>query len=87
MTATLTLVPVENLKETPEAISPMVDSASSSLRARTMPLFVPRGQLYYWTSRWQTGEATSLSEINGGLGRAFPDGSSAASWLLSDDED
>lgn len=54
---------------------------------RTLPSFLTRAQLYYWTSVWQAGEAEALGELEAGEGRVFPDGQAAVRWLLSEDED
>jgi hypothetical protein len=61
------------------------ESGKSAAR-RTAPLFVPRGQLYYWSNPWQTGENDALRDLAEGRFRTFPNGSAAAAWLLSDEE-
>jgi hypothetical protein len=61
------------------------DSMSTSLRER-IPFFVARQQLYYWTRDWQAGEADALRDLKEGRFRTFPDGSSAAQWLLRDED-
>jgi hypothetical protein len=82
MNDTLTLPVLENVSRSTERVA----ATRASTRGRP-PLFVPRGQLYYWTHEWQDGEAEALREIADGQARRFPNGSSAAEWLLSDDED
>lgn len=62
------------------------ESASPQTHRR-VPLFVPRGQLYYWSNVWQAGEGEALSDLASGKHRTFPHGSAAAAWLLSDDDD
>ncbi len=82
---TFELIPLENSPAAPR-VFPGVESVSTSPSQRVVPLFVPRQQLYYWTRKWQDGEHEALGELSEGQGRTFPDGASAAAWLL-DDED
>jgi hypothetical protein len=60
---------------------------SISFSGRRPPLFVPRGQLYYWTREWQLGEAEAMREIENGETQTFANGTSAAKWLLDDEDD
>ncbi len=61
-------------------------SQSPGIRAHPhIPLFVPRGQLYYWSDVWQQGEREALRELAAGRFRSFPNGSAAAAWLLNDE--
>lgn len=62
-------------------------SANATAAKRTAPLFVPRGQLYYWSNPWQVGEDDSLRDLAEGRFRTFPDGSAAAAWLLTDEDE
>ena len=87
MSTTFELSPRENTRES-NAPVPTVQaiSASPSRSNFVIPLFVAKGQLYYWTRRWQQDEDAALKELSEGQGLKFADGSSAADWLL-DDED
>lgn len=53
---------------------------------RTVPLFVPRSQVYYWSAAWQQDEAEALRDIAAGDVRRFASGADAAAWLLSDED-
>jgi hypothetical protein len=64
-----------------------VEASLASTTSRRPPIFVPSGQLYFWTREWQNGEAEALREIENGEARRFPNGKAAADWILSDDED
>lgn len=75
----------ENLSGDRPAYDVDGSSITSSLRRR-IPLFVPGAQLYYWTNVWQRGELEALHDIEAGNYRIFPDGASAAQWLLSDED-
>jgi hypothetical protein len=57
----------------------------STVRQR-IPFFVARAQLYYWTRDWQAGERKALEDLAEGRYRRFPDGASAAKWLLTDED-
>lgn len=76
MTEMLTLPTMANAAE----------NAKPTESKRTVPLFVPSGQLYYWSNPWQTGENDALRDLAEGRFRTFPNGSTAAAWLLSDEE-
>lgn len=54
-----------------------------------VPFTVPKGELYYWTARWQADEQESLDSITRGDVELFnsDDSSDAVRWLLSDDEE
>ena len=85
MTDSATIILRENGSRDSELADVLLDSAASTIRRR-VPLFVSRGQLYYWTREWQAGEAEALQDLEEGRFDTFPDGSSAARSLL-DDED
>ena len=53
---------------------------------RYVPLFVPRGQAYYWTREWQDGEEEADEELRRGEGRVFDSPEDALRWL-DDSED
>jgi hypothetical protein len=61
------------------------ETFSTTVRRR-VPLFVARDQLYYWTRDWQVGEQEALRDLDEGRFRTFPDGASAAEWLLRDED-
>lgn len=52
-----------------------------------MPTEIPRGQVYYWTARWQSDEAESLAELQQGEGIRFESGRDAVRWLLEPGND
>jgi hypothetical protein len=54
--------------------------------APSVPLFVPQGQLYYWSNEWQDGENEALNDLAAGRFRTFATGSAAAAWLLRDED-
>ena len=80
----LTVPLLENASRSDDMVAA---SVASTGRWNRPPVFVPLSQLYYWTREWQEGEAAALREIAEGKTRRFPDGTSAANWILSDDED
>jgi len=82
---TFTLVPQENSPAPPRVFQAM-ETAKMNQSRRMVPLFVPRRQLYYWSQKWQEGEREALRELAEGKGRTFADGSSAAAWLLGDED-
>lgn len=53
---------------------------------RYVPLFVPRGQTYYWTREWQNGEKEADEELRRGEARVFDGVTHALRWL-DDPED
>lgn len=87
--STLTLTPQQNTEQKLTTVVPPVEAFSASDRAADAraPVFVPRGQLYYWSRQWQAAEAAALTDIAEGKIHRFASGSEAAAWLLSDDED
>jgi hypothetical protein len=86
--STVTIDPRQNAErqaETMIAAYPAT-SASSKKRELRVPLFISKGQAYYWTREWQAGEAEALAEIAAGRVHRFPSGSAAAAWLLADED-
>lgn len=53
---------------------------------RYVPLFAPRGQMYYWTRDWQNGEDEADEELRRGEARVFDNAEDALRWL-DDPED
>jgi hypothetical protein len=82
VTDVLTLPLLENGSRSRDTVAP---GATATGPGRP-PLFVPKAQLYYWTKEWQRGEAEALSDLEEGRFRTFPDGTSAARWLLADED-
>lgn len=75
----------------PDEVTIVSDSDSSNFVSgrlpRRVPLFIPRGQAYYWTREWQEDEARALEELERGEGVLFHDPTEAARWLLSPEDD
>lgn len=46
-----------------------------------VPFFMPRAQVYYWSSSWQEGERESLAELRRGETRTFDNPEDALRWL------
>jgi hypothetical protein len=86
MSDILTMPVHENLTRDHDTVGVGGETLSASLRRR-IPFFVERSQLYYWTREWREGEAEALRDLGEGRFRTFSDGTSAAQWLLSDDEE
>ncbi len=84
---TITVNP-DFITEPPAAVSFAIreNAALPPRGVRRMPLFVPRGQSYFWTAEWQAGEIEALRDLEQGNVRRFASGAEAAAWLLSDDE-
>jgi hypothetical protein len=76
---------VENVSRGSDRIAFNGETYSTTVR-RLMPFFVARDQLYYWTHEWQTGEAEAMRDLGEGRYRTFPDSTSAAEWLLRDED-
>jgi hypothetical protein len=53
---------------------------------RRTPLFIPRGQTYYWTHEWRNGEAEADDELRRGEAQIFDDPADALRWLDSPEE-
>lgn len=60
-------------------------ASNSPVRAGRAPVSIPRSQAYYWTARWQDGEARALRQLRHGEFQEFEDGADAVRWLLSED--
>lgn len=63
-------------------------ASTSPAPTQGIPVAIPRGEVYYWTSRWQADEHESLEAIRRGAVRIFDseDPHDAVRWLLADDE-
>lgn len=48
---------------------------------RYVPLFIPRGQGYYWTREWQDGEEEADEELRRGEAQSFDSTEDALRWL------
>jgi hypothetical protein len=53
---------------------------------RRVPLFIPRGQRYYWSREWQQGEAQADAELRRGEGVTFDSSQDAFRWLDSPED-
>jgi hypothetical protein len=82
----LTLLANAEQKTTTDITAVASTRASGRGTSPRIPLCVPREQLYYWTTEWQTGEAEALRDIEAGRMRRFDSGADAADWLLSDED-
>lgn len=60
-------------------------ASNSPVRAGRAPVSIPRSQAYYWTERWQTGEARAMEQLRRGEFEEFESGPEAVRWLLSED--
>ena len=81
-----TLYPIEAETTAANDVGPTVSTIRLPGPPAGMPASVARGQLYYWTEKWQAEEAVSVAEIDGGSGRRFESATDAIRWLLSDDD-
>ena len=59
--------------------------ASLSEEGRLVPASIPASQRYFWTARWQAGEAESRRDIANGEVEQFDDPLDAIRWLLSEE--
>jgi hypothetical protein len=48
---------------------------------RSVPFFMPRAQVYYWSSAWQEGERESSAELRRGEAPTFDNPEDALRWL------
>ncbi len=46
-----------------------------------VPFFMPRSQVYYWSSAWQEGERASSAELRRGEAPTFDSPEDALRWL------
>jgi len=53
---------------------------------RRVPLFIPRGQRYYWSREWQQGEAEADAELRRGEEVTFDNLQDAFRWLDSPED-
>ncbi len=65
------------------AVNPESTSFPTPRPPYSVPFFVPRDQVYYWTREWQEGEAEADEEIRHGELRRFSDIDEAMRWLDS----
>jgi hypothetical protein len=86
---TTTVISARQSEERPSSVTlPSFATAySDSQKPRSIPLFIPSDQAYYWTLAWQRAEAESLREIVEDRATQFESGAAAAEWLLSGDEE
>jgi hypothetical protein len=69
----------------PTAFSALTGTiATDSVRLRA-PGAIPKDQLFFWTRRWQEGEAESTAARERGDVREFSTGRDAVRWLLDDE--
>jgi hypothetical protein len=61
-------------------------SSTPELWPRRLPLFMPRGQRYYWLREWQQGEAEAEAELRRGEGVTFENVQDAFRWLTSPED-
>jgi hypothetical protein len=54
---------------------------------RHLPLSIPAGQAYYWSSEWQTFEREALDEFKAGDFHSFADPLDAIRYLLRHDDE
>lgn len=78
LNTTLTQSSGEELRADPASHSWSFVSRPAPRRA---PLFVPRGQGYYWTHEWQDGEGEADEELRRGEARSFHSVEDALRWL------
>ena len=62
-----------------------VASSRNTNAVRSVPMFIPADQAYYWSSKWQRDEAESLTDLKAGHARTFDYPQDAIRHLLSDD--
>lgn len=62
-----------------------VASNRNAKAVRSVPMFIPADQAYYWSSKWQRDDAESLADLKAGHARTFDDPQDAIRHLLSDD--
>lgn len=60
-------------------------ASNSPVRAGRTPVSIPRSQAYYWTERWQMGEARAMEQLRRGEFQEFESGPDAVRWLLIGD--
>jgi hypothetical protein len=51
-----------------------------------IPVAFPREQAYFWTFRWQTGEAKAMNDLGLGNFAEFDNSADALRWLRADDD-
>lgn len=60
-------------------------SGATGMAAAGVPRVIPRGQLYYWSARWQADIARSREQLAAGEYLEFDNGRDLARWLLDED--
>ncbi len=73
--------PIASFNPFATQVSPM-----SMPLSRALPLGLDRGQAYYWSQAWQSGEQETRAALAAGLGVSFSNAEEAIRWLLSDDD-
>ena len=60
-------------------------SITAPIVSNEFPVAVDKGQLYYWSYKWQQGERIVRNELEQGLGHTFDNPKDAIRWLLSEE--
>lgn len=61
-------------------------TATTDAARQLAPILIARDELFFWTRKWQEGEAESAAARASGDFREFSSGRDAVRWLLSDDD-
>lgn len=85
-TATIRLVPDQTEKQPFRVdLAQNTRGAEPTDADRSVPLFIPSSQAYYWSSEWQEGENEAVVALRAGESRHFDDPREAIKWLLADE--
>jgi hypothetical protein len=95
MSDTLTVdASIERAKSSEDEVKTSSDSQSWSFVSehvpRSVPLFIPRDQAYYWSHEWQRSVRETYMELKAGEYMDFDDPNdpdAVVRWLSSDEED
>ena len=69
-----------------EIVSSAAAAANTpSVAHRAVPAFIPRDELYYWSSAWQESQRRSRAQLAAGEFVEFDDPRTMVRWLLSED--
>jgi hypothetical protein len=85
MISTMTLTPSVSAR-TVERFGMVPAASNRAAGSRTVPSFIPSGELLFWTRKWQEGEAESTAAREAGDVRRFRTGRDAVRWLLAEDD-